>query len=289
MKNLKVYLILMLFSFMSTSCLTTKDVRYLQSNEHLTMNEYGLIPYSNEPYRITKADILKLNIVTTPKGDAAQFYSKFNTSGGEDGTSSVNNSNTGGGSSGVKISGGNASIYFNGLKINSRGNINVFGIGEIPAEGRLIEEIEMDIQNQVDKNFLRGKSQVRLDTDGITYYILSDISNSDNITGEKKSYTSMLSITEALAQNGGLDRAIDKKSIVVQRKYPEGIKRVKLDLTRDDIMNSPYFWLQNGDMIYLNTRSKSLYGFGKEPAQTLTTGVTLITTALSLYLLISRF
>lgn len=54
-------------------------------------------------------------------------------------------------------------------------------------------------------------------------------------------------------------------------------------------MNSPYYWIQNGDMVYLNTRSKSLYGFGKEPLQTLTTGVSLITTALSVYLLISRF
>ncbi|WKS95265.1 polysaccharide biosynthesis/export family protein [Riemerella columbina] len=296
MKNLKLYLTIILLSLISTSCLTTKDVRYLQTNEHLELNEDGLIPYSDQVYYVTKSDMFKLNIVTTPKGDAAQFYSVFNTSGGNNGgstsgsntaTSGVGNNNAS--TSGVKIVGGNAQIYFNGLRINSKGNIDIFGIGEIRAEGRRIEDIEADIQERVNENFLEGKSQVRLNLDGITYYILTDVESGSDLTGEKKSYTTMLSITEALAQNGGLNRTIDKKNIVLQRKYPEGIKRVKLDLTRDDIMNSPYFWLQNGDMIYLNTRSKSLYGFGKEPLQTLTTGVSLITTALSIYLLITKF
>ncbi|MFX1620700.1 polysaccharide biosynthesis/export family protein [Riemerella anatipestifer] len=293
MKNIKIYLLLSIISLFLVSCLTTKEVRYQQPNEHLVLNEEGLIPYSNEVYRVTKADILNLNIVTTPKGDAAQFYSRFNTSGGENGAGG----NIGGAGAisggGVGVAGGrmggNSNFYFNGLKINSRGNIDIMGIGEIKAVGRTIEDIEAEIQTRVNENFVEGKSQVRLNTDGITYYILSDIEEMRALTGEKKSYTSMLSITEALAQNGGLNRTIDKKHVVLQRKYPEGIKRVTLDLTRDDIMNSPYYWIQNGDMVYLNTRSKSLYGFGKEPLQTLTTGVSLITTALSVYLLISRF
>ncbi|MDY3363487.1 polysaccharide biosynthesis/export family protein [Riemerella anatipestifer] len=293
MKNIKLYLLLSIISLFLVSCLTTKEVRYQQPNEHLVLNEEGLIPYSNEVYRITKADILNLNIVTTPKGDAAQFYSRFNTSGGENGAGGNIGgagavSGGGAGIAGGRMS-GNSNFYFNGLKINSRGNIDIMGIGEIKAVGRTIEDIEAEIQTRVNENFVEGKSQVRLNTDGITYYILSDIEEMGALTGEKKSYTSMLSITEALAQNGGLNRTIDKKHVVLQRKYPEGIKRVTLDLTRDDIMNSPYYWIQNGDMVYLNTRSKSLYGFGKEPLQTLTTGVSLITTALSVYLLISRF
>ncbi len=81
---------------------------------------------------------------------------------------------------------------------------------------------------------------------------------------------------------------MDKTDVIIHRRYPEGIKIVKLDLTREDVMNSPYYWIQNGDMIYLNTRKKSLNGFGKDPLNTLTTGVTLLTTALSVYLLISR-
>lgn len=293
MKKLNL-LLLMAFGLLLTSCITTREVKYLQPSESLTINQEGLIPYNIPEYRVTKNDILNLNIITTPKGDAAQFYSVFNTSGGESGSS---NATTGGGnatgstgavSSGGGSVGGNAPWYFNGLRVDSHGNINIQGFLEpIKAEGRTVEDIQKDIQAEVDKNFLPGKAQARLNLDGITYYILGDIETTQ-LSGQKKSYSNSLSIMEALAQNGGLNRTIDRKDIMLQRKYPEGIKTVHLDLTREDVQNSQYFWIQNGDMIYLNTRSKSFNGFGKDPLQTLTTGVSVLTTALSIYLLITR-
>lgn len=284
MKNYK-YVFLLMLPFLVVSCITTKDVRYMQPNESLVINEEGLIPYNIPIYRITRNDILNLNIVTTPKGDAAQFYSALNASGANA------LQTTSGGASGTlgssRAGGGNSVFYFNGLKVDSKGDINVFGIGYIKAEGRTIEEVSQEIQAKVNENFQDGKSEVRLNTDGITYYILGDIETT-GLTGEKVAHKNTLNITEALAMNGGLNRTIDKKNIVIHRKLPEGIKVAKIDLTREDIMNSPYYYVQNGDEIYLNTRSKSLNGLGKDPIQTLTTGVSVITTALSIYLLLKN-
>jgi polysaccharide export outer membrane protein len=280
MKNLK-YLFLLL-PFLITSCITKKDVRYMQPSESLVINEEGLIPYNIPTYRITKNDILNLNIVTTPKGDAAQFYSSLNSSGG---TGGANNSAIAG--VGGSTSGGNVNFYFNGLKVDSKGDINVFGIGYVKAEGRTLEDITQELQEKVNENFQEGKSEVRLNTNGITYYILGDVETT-GLSGEKVVHKNTLTITEALAINGGLNRTIDRTNIVIHRKLPEGIKVAKIDLTREDIMNSPYYYVQNGDEIYLNTRGKSLNGFGKDPVQTLTTGVSVITTALSIYLLLKN-
>lgn len=289
MMNYK-YLFLLMLPFFMVSCITTKDVRYMQPNESLVINEEGLIPYNIPVYRITRNDILNLNIVTTPKGDAAQFYSSLNTSG----TNAAQGGTVSGGGAGAafnqgssRAGGGNSVFYFNGLKVDSNGDIHVFGIGYIKAEGRTIEDISQEIQAKVNENFQEGKSEVRLNTDGITYYILGDIETT-GLTGEKVAHKNTLNITEALAMNGGLNRTIDKKNIVIHRKLPEGIKVAKIDLTREDIMNSPYYYVQNGDEIYLNTRSKSLNGLGKDPIQTLTTGVSVITTALSIYLLLKN-
>ena len=292
MKNFK-YLFL-IFPFLVTSCITTKDVRYLQPSESLVINEEGLIPYNIPVYRITKNDILNLNIVTTPKGDAAQFYSSYNASGGVSGGGVTSSAISGGGSVGGAFGansggsrGGNMNFYFNGLKVDSNGDINVFGIGYIKAEGRTLDDITKEIQDKVNENFQEGKSEVRLNTDGITYYILGDVETT-GLSGEKVAHKNTLTITEALAINGGLNRTIDKKEVVIHRKLPEGIKIAKIDLTREDLMNSPYYYVQNGDEIYLNTRAKSLNGFGKDPIQTLTTGVSVITTALSIYLLLKN-
>ncbi len=286
MMNLLKYLLLFSFSFVLTSCITTKDVRYMQPSESLVINEEGLIPYNIPIYRITKNDMLNLNIVTTPKGDAAQFYSSLNTSTGGTigGSTGSGNSGIGGGASGV---GGNSNFYFNGLKVDYNGDIHVMGIGYVKADGRTIDDVAKEIQNRVNENFVDGKSEVRLNTDGITYYVLGDI-EATGMTGEKVTHKNTLTLTEALAINGGLNRTVDRKNIVIHRKYPEGIKVVKLDLTREDIMNSPYYWVQNGDEIYLNTRSKNINGFGKDPIQTLTTGVSLLTTAMSIYLILTK-
>lgn len=269
--------------------MSKKDVRYLQPSESLTINEEGLIPYNIQEYRVTKNDILALNIITPPKGDAAQFYSSYNTSSQEGGGGGQNPSMQGAGAGGAVSGGGggNRLFYFNGLKLDSKGDIYVFGIGYIKAEGRTLEDISAEIQTKVNENFLEGKSEVRLNTDGLTYYILGDI-ESTGVTGAKTSHVQRLNILEALATEGGLNRTVDRKSVVLQRRYPEGIKKVQLDLTREDVMNSPYFWLQNGDMILLNTNGKSISGFGKEPLQSLTTGVSLLTTVLSIYLIITK-
>ncbi len=281
-----IFLLLTLVGI-STSCISKKDIRYLQPSESLTINEEGLVPYNVPEYRVTKGDILSLNVVTTPKGDAAQFYSSLNASNGASGSQQItggSNAQSGGNGSG---SGGNATFYFNGLKVDSNGDVNIFGIGYIKAEGRTLEDMTKELQEKVNENFLQGKSEVRLNLDGIRYYILGDM-ETVGITGEKTAYVTQLNIMQALAMNGGLNRTVDRKNIMIHRKYPEGIKTARLDLTREDAMNSPYYWLQNGDIIYLNTNGKSINGFGKEPLQTLTTGVSLITTVMSIYLIITR-
>ena len=276
-------LLLFILPFLLYSCISTKDVRYMQPNENLVINEEGLIPYNIPTYRVTKNDMLNLNIVTTPKGDAAQFYSALNTSSSTSGISAISAS----AGSGTGSQSGSFNFYFNGLKVDSKGDLNIMGIGFVKAEGRTIEEITQEIQTRENENFLEGKSEVRLNTDGITYYILGDVETVE-VSGEKKAHKNTLTLTEAIASNGGLNRTVDRTNIVIHRKLPEGIKIAKIDLTREDVMNSPYYWVQNGDEIFLNTRSKNLNGLGKDPIQTLTTGVSVITTAISIYLILTR-
>ncbi|WP_028121082.1 polysaccharide biosynthesis/export family protein [Epilithonimonas tenax] len=279
---LNLFLMFVLFGL--SSCISQKDVRYLQPSESLTINEEGLVPYNVPEYRITKGDILSLNVVTTPKGDAAQFYSSLNASSSVSGGAQAGSSG-GAASQSAGGTGGNPTFYFNGLKVDSNGDVNVFGIGYVKAEGRTVEDMTKEIQTRVNENFLQGKAEARLNLDGIRYYVLGDI-ETVGVTGEKTAYVTQLNIMQAIAMNGGLNRTVDRKNITIHRKYPEGIKTAKLDLTREDAMNSPYYWLQNGDIIYLNTNGKSINGFGKEPLQSLTTGVSVITTVMSIYLIL---
>lgn len=288
MKN-KLLCLLAFSVFVLQSCIVTKDVQYMQPNENLIIDEEGLVPYNVPTYRVTKNDIFNLNIVTTSKGDAAQFYSTLNASvQGAQNTLPRQQGGVGGMANATGNGrGGNAQFYFQGIKVDAKGDIYVFGIGYIKAEGRTVKEISDEIQESVNLNFQKGKSEVRLNLDGIRYHILGDI-ETVGITGEKVSHTQTLNLFEAFAQNGGLNRTVDRKNIKIQRKFPEGMRTVTVDVTREDIQNSPYFWVQNGDVIILNTRKNAFNGFGKDPVQTITTGVTVLTTLLSAYLIFTR-
>lgn len=259
--------------FLLHSCLTRKEIRYVQPSENLQLNQYGYIPYNIPEYRVNINDILKITVITTPKGDAAQFYSNL-----------VAGKNAQGGGSSGNNSGSN-SFYFNGYKLDADGYIDVFGMGRIKAEGKTTDEIAAAIQQKVNENFLPEKTEVRVNLQGITYYILSDL---EGKAVKKTDQVNTLTVLEMLAENGGLGRGVDRKKVRILRKYPEGVKMAVIDLTRADIMNSPFFYVQNGDMFLLDTKAKSLNGFGENPIKTLTTGISLFTTALSIYLLFSR-
>lgn len=273
--KLRTYFLFLLAIISASSCLSRKDVQYLQPNENLKLNEDGLVPIEVADYRITKTDILKINVITTPKGDAAQFYSSLIGSGGA----------TGGATGGGSATGGGGNFYFDGMKLNKEGEIDVFGIGLVKAEGKTTTELETELQTKVNENFLPGKSQVRVLMQGIKYSILTDI---DGKSLQKTEQVNRLNLLEVIALNGGISGAIDRKNVRVYRTYPEGLKMAKLDLTREDIVNSPYFWVQNNDLFLLDTRPRNLWGFGKDPLSTLTTGVTILTTALTVYLLFTR-
>ena len=126
---------------------------------------------------------------------------------------------------------------------------------------------------------------MELTLDGIRYYILGDM-ETVNVTGEKTAYMTHLILYEAIAMNGGLNRTVDRKNIMIHGKFPEGIKTARLDLTRRCDELTLLLASQNGDIIYLNTNGKSINGFGKN-LQTLTTGVSLLTTVMSVYLILT--
>ena len=159
MKKREIVILAFLAGILS-SCIGTQDIKYLQPNENLQINSEGLVPYNVPTYRVTKNDILSLNIITTPKGDAAQFYSSYNTSGSSvpGGTVAMSASGVGGGgnstgSGGVTMTGGNGNYYFTGLKVDSKGDVNIFGIGFVKAEGRTLEDITREIPQKVNEIF----------------------------------------------------------------------------------------------------------------------------------------
>jgi polysaccharide export outer membrane protein len=60
-----------------------------------------------------------------------------------------------------------------------------------------------------------------------------------------------VSILDAILRAGDLrDNAVRHK-IQLFRQYPEGVKMIELDITDRSIMNSPYWYMQPNDLVYV--------------------------------------
>ncbi len=262
--NLKTFILIIISSVLLSSCIGVKDLKYLQPSENLQLNEYGLIPVSYENYRVKKDDILAMTLITSDE-NASKFLS------GENTTVFKN------------VSGDNNSrLRTGGLIVDPNGYITIYGLGEFYVYGLTLKEITDLVQTKLNQVlYNEGKAEVRINLGGIKYYMVGEIST----PGEKIEQSNRLDLLQAIAKSGDLTRFADRKHIRIIREYPEGKKNIVLDITRDDIMNSPYFYLQSGDQVIIDPLREKISGLGGgttigDITQFLSLGMSAITTYL---------
>jgi polysaccharide export outer membrane protein len=256
-----------------SSCIGVKDLKYLQPSENLQLNEYGLIPVTYENYRIKKDDILAMVLITSDE-NASKFLSEENTTVFKGGGSSV------AGSYGT----GNSRLRTGGLIVDPNGYITIYGLGEFYVYGLTLREVTNLVQAKLDQVlYNEGKAEVRMNLGEIRYYMVGEI----GAPGEKIESSTRVDLLQAIAKSGDLTRYADRKHIRIIREYPEGKKNIVLDITRDDIMNSPYFYLQSGDQVIIDPLKEKISGLGGgttigDVTQFMSLGMSAITTYLFL-------
>ena len=105
-------------------------------------------------------------------------------------------------------------------------------------------------------------------------------------SGTKTLYQERVNIFEAVANSGDIPVTGDKKDVLIIRQYPQGQKIHHLDLTDVKVMQSPYYYIQPNDMIYVKPLKQKSWGTGTNALQNLTAFVTVlsvITTAIVLF------
>jgi polysaccharide export outer membrane protein len=76
---------------------------------------------------------------------------------------------------------------------------------------------------------------------------------------------------EAIANAGDITITGDRKAVTIIRKSPTGVQMHDLDLTDINVMNSPYFYLQPNDYIYIKPLKQKNLGTGKTGIESLGT------------------
>jgi polysaccharide export outer membrane protein len=254
-------LILLGAGLVFTSCVPTKDLIYLQNKDNSSDNSV-IAPVPAKPYRLQTNDIISISIKTAdPKLGAI-----FSTTAAETGA--------------IKTDSG---LYFDGFTVDDHGNIRIPILGEINVMGYTLDELRLKIEKKLLEEYFNKEADifVTVKLAGLRYTINGEITS----PGTKTLFQDRVNILEAIANSGDITITGNRKAVTVIRQFPQGTEMHDIDLTDIKAMQSPYYYIQPNDYIYVKPLKQKSWGTGKtgiESLGTIITVLTLVTTTLLL-------
>lgn len=265
--RIKFFGLLLFAGVMLTSCVSRKQLIYLQSNDDGATRMMKAVP--TPEYRLQANDIISIKI----KALKPELVAIFNISESTTNANSAQNR-------------GEEANYFEGFSVDDRGNIRIPIIGELNVMGMTLEEVRIKVEKELLENYFNKEANifVIVKMAGLRFTINGEI----NAPGTKIMFQEKVNILEAIANMGDITITGDRKNVTVIRQYPYGTEMHDIDLTDIKVMESPYYYLQPNDYIYIKPLPQKTWGTGKTGIESLGTIVTLLSLATTTYLLLTR-
>ncbi len=213
---------LLLFSLLFGSCRNHQDLIYfqnLQSNQDSSI--YKVLRYTSPV--INYGDILSISVYSFDPRASIPFNNRTA------GTTETEETIT------------SAPEYL----VNEEGEINFPVLGTIRVQGLTQKAIEQEVEERLKEGYVKDPVvDVRMVNFNVT--ILGEAGS-----GILDIPNNRLNIIEALAMAGDISIYGDRKNVLIIREQGDERAFARLDITDVSIFNSPYFNLQNNDIIYL--------------------------------------
>ncbi len=257
------WLYIILFSLLLSSCITNKDVVYLQDKGTI-VNDSLEIRELSKPYKVQVNDILYINV----KALDEELVSIFNPI-----------------SQGANQNQGGDGLYFSGFTVDMHGDIKFPILGKLQVLGYTTQEIENKVKEALLKQYFKDTAQifVTVKMAGLRYTTVGEIS-----PGVHTLFQDRVNIIDAIANAGDIKTTGDRKDVLVVRQYPDGQKIHHIDLTDIAAMQSPYYYIQPNDIIMVKPLKRKSLGAGETGSQTIRTVASIFSVLISTYFLVKN-
>jgi polysaccharide export outer membrane protein len=246
------------------SCIPNKDLVYLQNME-TAMDSTQVLTETQKPYRVQIGDILNIRVKALDQNNVQIFNPVGEENFGADGEERA---------------------YFDGFTIDLHGNIRVPILGEINVLGYTTEEIEQLLETKLLEDQFKETANifVSVKLTGIRFTVNGEVGS----TGTQVLYQAKVNIFEALANAGDVEITGNRKDVLVIRQYPQGQQIHHVNLLDMKIMQSPYYYIQPNDIIYVKPLKQKSWGTGTTGMQTIATIITALSLVTTTLLLIDK-
>ncbi len=261
--NKSILLLLVIAGMLFTSCVPTKDLIYLQKKDKNDTIS-AINPVIAKPYRVQSNDILMVDI----KAIDPKLVAIFSPTTKE------------------AVAKTDVSLYFDGFIVDDHGNIRMPLLGDINVIGFTLEEIRQKVEQKLLTEYFNKEANifVTVKLSGLRYTINGEITK----PGTNVLYQEKVTILEAIANAGDITITGDRHSVTVIRKMPHGTEMHDIDLTDVKAMQSPYYYIQSNDYIYIKPLKQKAWGTGVTGIQSLGTVLSVLTLITTTLLLLSR-
>lgn len=145
---------------------------------------------------------------------------------------------------------------------------------EINVVGFTLEEVRLKIEKRLLEEYFNKEARIFVTAKlaGLRYTVNGEITS----PGTKLLYQDKLTIMEAIANAGDITITGDRKNVVILRQTPAGTEIHTIDLTDVKAMQSPYYYIQSNDYIYIKPLKQKSWGTGRTGIESLSTIISLL-------------
>ena len=261
-KLMKKLFVFALVAVCASSCVTQKKMTYLREITAQSADSVNAHFTPKSEITIKPADMLTIYITALDQ-EAVAPYNAYMVNVGDPSATQVHTTPT-----------------LLPYRVDEEGNIEMPVLGKLHVEGLIRQEVEDMIKNMLEKQVVKPMVQVNLISPKVS--VLGEVAR----PGVVSITNGRLTLLEALAAVGDMTPYGRRNNVLISREVDGKMEFTRIDLTKDDIYASPYYYLQQNDVVYVSpnavrTISSSNVGLWLSTVSTLASAATVIVTVLN--------
>lgn len=210
-----------------TSCTSSKNVPYMIDVENIPAEVLNAATPQPSPI-LAPGDILDISVMAKNHEVVIPFNKRLN--------------------QGEAYVRGNTSKAVEYYLVDQNGDIEFPVIGRIHVAGKTKSELELMIQEMLYPKYLSELPQVSVWIQNFNISVLGDVNRPGMFTIENE----RVSILDAIALAGDLAITGRRDNVLLVRVNADGTKNIaRINLNDKNLISSPYFYLQQNDVLYV--------------------------------------
>jgi polysaccharide export outer membrane protein len=164
-----------------------------------------------------------------------------------------------------------------GYLVDERGNIQLQGIGDVHVEGLTKRQLTDSLDSRLSPYLQNPHYNIRFLSYKITLLGEFNREGSYTIPNER------INIFEAIGLAGGLNVYARKENVAVIREANGQRTIARLDLTKASVFNSPYYFLQQNDLVIVEQTKAKAANNDQTTARNISLATSIISTLIFIY------